>query len=118
MWREFQSQPKARGKKLKQTSQLGGVTVRCLSRDFLFCTCFAGLCNALRAANSWSQSSYSPNVTLPVQYNCKFCAKIKANITSTVTSFMLLAAETQEIFFYLPDVATALGTHPNIFLLK
>lgn len=99
IWREFQSQPKARSKKLKQTSQLGEVPVRCLSRDFLFsCTRCAGPCNSLRAANSRSQSSHSPDITLPVHYNCKFCVKPKENITSTITGIMLLEAETQEIF--------------------
>lgn len=95
IWREFQSQPKARSKKLKQTSQLRRVPVRCLSRDFLFsCTCCAGPCKSLRAANSWSQSSYSSDITLPVQCNCKFCTKPKENITSTITGFMFLEAET------------------------
>lgn len=84
---------------MKQTSQLREVPVRCLSRDFLFsCTRCAGPCNSLRAANSWSQSSHSPDITLPVHYNCKFCVKPKENITSTITGFMLLEAETQEIF--------------------
>lgn len=73
--------------------------MRHLSREILFsCIHCVGPCSSSRTANSWGQSSYSPDIPLPVQYDCKFCTQNKENITATITDFMLQEAATQEIF--------------------
>lgn len=98
--------------RLKQASELEGTQPDASPEVPSTCTHRAGPSSSSRAANSWSSSSCSPDITLAVHYSCKLSTQSKEHITATITDFVPREAANQ-IF-----LATALWRHPSMLLLE